>query len=592
MHFAHLDSEEQKEQIDYKATFKLIYRLLKPYKKDFFFAFCFLTGSTVFTLLNPIIAKHIIDVSIQKKDVLSLVSFTSFFFINAVLIFVFDYLLGMRLVKTGQKIIVALKRRMLDHIMGLGLDFYSSHPVGTLTARIQSDTSALYDLFTNTVVPIFQDMFTFIAVFSIMAFFNLKLTLLFLPFFPVMLFLVYLFVRISSPVFIKTRRMASEITYYLTEQLNGTAVLQAYNRQKDSADGLYDINRRKFNADYHAELYGVIFFTSILFLQPAATATIFGVGGGMVLGGKLSVGVLVMFILYITQLFEPIMRFTEHVSTIQRSFSAGHRITRILAMKPSIEESQEPVRISSIEKDIEFRHVWMKYKPEGNWILKDISFRLEKGRSLAIAGETGGGKTTITNLLFRFYEFQKGEILIDGRDIRTIEQKSLRSAIGLIQQDIYLFPGTIMDNLKMMDKSISDERVFRAIKLMELDSFFRKHPLNKKIVEKGANLSIGEKQVIALARALILNQEILVLDEATSHMDPYTEQVVTNAVNKISEHKTLIIIAHRLSTIKNVDRIMMVSEGELKESGTHGELMAAGGLYSKYYKLQYGEGGK
>ena len=234
--------------------------------------------------------------------------------------------------------------------------------------------------------------------------------------------------------------------------------------------------------------------------------------------------------------------------------------------------------------------MWLRYAEDTPWVLKDISFTLPRGKSLAIVGETGGGKTSITNLLFKFYTAAKGKILIDGIDLSEISLNSLRTSIGLVQQDIYLFPGTIMQNLKLMDDNIPDAMVHDAIRSVGLEDFFKRQGLGKNIVEKGTNLSAGEKQVIALARAMVLNQEVLVFDEATSHIDPYTERLINTAMRRLIRSKTLIIIAHRLSTIRNSDNILLVSEGEIKESGTHSELLAKGGTYAKFYRLQFGEG--
>lgn len=583
------EGHDPKEKIDYKATFRLIFGLIKPRKWAFGLAFGYMVLSTLISLANPIVAKYIIDTAIPARNTHDLLLATGVFFFNTVLFLVFNYLLMMQLVKAGQDIMVELKERMLGHMLGLDLEFYSANQVGRLTARVQADTSTLYELFTNTAVTIFNDAFMFLAVFGIMGMYNLKLTLILLPVFPVILAFTWLFVHVSSPVFISVRKLAAEVSAFLTEQINGIGVIQAFSREENVSGRLDELNARKFKVELRGELYAVIFFLTVLFLHPASTAAVFGAGGAMVLGGKLTVGVLVMFILYLGQLFEPIFRFSEHISIIQRSFSAGHRIARILAIKPTLTEPPQPHYLASVREGIEFRNVWMRYKKDAEWVLKDISFKLPRGNSMAIVGETGGGKTTVTSLLFRFYDFEKGRIEVDGTDLRKLSLKSLRSAIGLVQQDIYLFPGTVMDNLKMMDKSIPDARVHDAIRLMGLESFFKKHPLDKKVVEKGANLSIGEKQVVALARAMVLDQEVLVLDEATSHMDPYTERLITGAIKHLLKHKTLIIIAHRLSTVKNVDNILLVTGGEIKESGTHDELLAAGGLYSKYYKLQFGE---
>lgn len=583
------DGQDQKEKIDYKATFRLILFLIRPRKLQFAAAGAFMVIATLISLANPMVAKYIIDTAIPCKSQKALYAAAGVYLLNSTLFLLFTYLLNMRLVKTGQSIIVELKERMLRHMLSLDLEYYSANQVGRLSARVQSDTGALYNLFTGTVVPIFNDIFTFFAVFGIMAFFNLKLTLFLLPIFPAMLLFTRVFVRKSSPVFVSVRKLAAEVSAFLTENINGIGVIQAFGREAGTAAKLDELNARKFRTEFRAEFFTVIFFTSIMFLRPAATGTIFGVGGTQVMHGTLTIGVLVMFILYIGQLFDPIFQFSEHISTIQRSFSAGHRISRILATKPAITEPARPHFMTAVRDAIEFRNVSMRYAPGSDWVLKDVSFRLPRGSSMAIVGETGGGKTTVANLLFRFYDFEKGRILIDGKDISSLSLRSLRSAIGLVQQDIYLFPGTIMDNLKLMDAEVPDAKVHEAVRLIGLESFFHKHPLTKKVVEKGANLSIGEKQVIAMARAMVLDQEVLVLDEATSNMDPYTERLITNAIRNLVKHKTLLIIAHRLSTIKHVDRILLISEGEIKEAGTHPELLKQNGIYSRFYKLQFGE---
>ena len=387
------------------------------------------------------------------------------------------------------------------------------------------------------------------------------------------------------------RKLTSEITGFLTEHINAITLLQAYNREKMAADKLEVINKKKFNAELSGEFMSIIFYLSIILLSPISIAIILGVGGGWAIDGAISIGTLVMFILYIDTLFEPVFRLSEHISIIQRSFAAGQRIHRILERRPAIIDIPKPRYIHSIKEGIEFRNVWMRYADDAQWVLKDISFNLPKGKSLAIVGETGGGKTTVTNLLFKFYTPQKGRILIDGVDLPDISLNSLRAAIGLVHQDIYLFPGTIMQNLKLMDDALPDSMVHDAIKTIGLETFFKHHSLSKHIVEKGVNLSAGEKQVISLVRAMVLNQEVLVLDEATSHIDPYTERLINTAMQRLIKHKTMIVIAHRLSTIRNADNILLISEGEIKESGTHNQLLERGGIYSKFYKLQFGENG-
>jgi ATP-binding cassette subfamily B multidrug efflux pump len=584
------DEHDPKERINYRAALRLLSGVIGTRKVPFLIAFGYMVVATLLSLLIPIIAKYVIDTALPAGDIRALLLATAVYLLTTLLFLFFNYLQVLQLAKAGQDLIVDLKERILAHMLTLDLQFYSSTPVGRLTARVQADTSTLYALFTNTVITIVNDALMFGVVFCIMAYYNLKLTLILVPVFPVLALLGWIFVRVTSPMFVKVRKIAAEVPGFLTEQLNGIGVLQAFSREADTSTKMENLNRRKFSAEIGVELYTVVFFLMIIFLHPATTAAVFGYGGRMVMAGNLTVGIIVMFVLYLGYLFEPIFRFSEHLSVIQRSFSAGHRISKILELRPTMTEPEKPHYLATVRDSIDFRNVWMRYTDEAAWVLKNVSFSLPRGKSLAILGETGGGKTTVTSLLFRFYDFQKGHIEIDGTDIRELSLGSLRSAIGLVQQDIYLFPGTVMENLKLMDASIPDSRVHDAIRLMGLEQFFKRHPLDKKVQDKGANLSIGEKQVISLARAMVLDQEVLVLDEATSNMDPHTERLITTAIKNLLSHKTVIIIAHRLSTVRNADRVMMISGGEVKELGTHDELLAAGGLYSKYHRLQFGEG--
>ena len=586
---AHYDeSQDQKEKINYKATFRMLYSLMAPQKRGFAVAAVWLTLSSALNLLSPIIAKYIIDTAMPAKDYRLVIFSVTALFSNSLLFLVFTYFLRMGLVRTGQQIMTNLKKKMLGHMLGLDLPFYAQYPVGRLMARVQSDTASLYELFTETSITIFRDILMFFVTFGILAFFNLRLTLLLMSVLPFVMIVSVIFLHKSSTMFVTVRKLASEISGFLSEHVSAIALLQAYNREAMAAARLNAVNKRKFDAELSAEIMSIIFFLAVILLSPISIAMILGVGGGWALEGGISIGTLVMFILYVDKLFEPVFRLSEHISIIQRS---GHRIARIMERRPAITDPAKPHFIHSMRDSIEFRDVWMKYAPEDPWVIKGVSFTLRKGKSLAIVGETGGGKTTITNLLFKFYTPQKGRILIDGADISEISLKSLRTAIGLVQQDIYLFPGTIMQNLKLMDDAVPDALVHDAIKTIGLDAFFKHHSLNKQIVEKGVNLSAGEKQVISLVRAMVLNQEVLALDEATSHIDPYTERLINTAMRRLLKQKTMIVIAHRLSTIKYADEIILISEGEVKERGTHAALLAHGGIYSRFYKLQFGDSG-
>ncbi|GAB4033066.1 MAG: ABC transporter ATP-binding protein [Elusimicrobiota bacterium] len=583
-----LQDIDKKEKIDYKSALKLVYNLSVPYRKSLGVAFLYLLLSTGTSLLIPILAKYAIDEAIKTKNFKYLIIIMSAYLANSLLFLSLNYISSMRLIKTGQDLILGLKKKLYEHLLSLDTDYYSRTPVGKIMARVQSDSSALYELFTQTVVSIFKDILMFMAIFAIMFYYNAELAKILLPVVIFIVVIVKIFIDKSSSVFVSVRKLISEISGFLSERLNSVATIQSFNKAAQEEDSLNNLNRKKFDMALKAEFYSIIFFMTLIMFDPISKALIFGYGGSRVLSGSLSVGALVMFVLYVGQLFEPIFMFSEHISIIQKSFSAGHRINSLLALRPKIINSENPVYLDSFKKGIRFEKVFMKYEQASDWIIKDLTFEIPKGKTIAVVGKTGGGKTTLTNLLLRFNDYQKGEIYIDGIELKKVNIKSIRKLIGLVQQDIYLFPGTVAENLKLMDKSVDESRLEYAVKTLELEYFYRKHPLNKKITEKGNNLSQGEKQIIALTRSMVLDQEILCLDEATSNIDPYTERMLTRAIKNVMKHKTMMIIAHRLSTIESADTIIFLNNGEIAELGSHDELLAKKGHYFRYYSLQTG----
>ncbi len=579
---------DKKEKIDYKSTFSLVYSLSRPYRKELATAFVYLIFSTLTSLAVPVLAKYAIDKAIKVKDSKLLLIIMGAYLANALIFLFFNYISSMKLIKTGQELILGLKKKLYEHLLSLDTDYYAKTPPGKIMARVQSDTSALYELFTQTAVSIFKDLLLFIAIFAIMFYYNSRLASLLLPVVLIIAAIVKIFIDKSSAIFVNVRKLIGEISGFLAERLNAVSTVQSFNKTAQEESALEELNMKKFKTALKAEFYSIVFFMTIIMFDPISKAMIFGYGGKEVMAGTLSVGALVMFILYAGQLFEPIFMFSEHISVIQKSFSAGHRINSLLGVKPRIIEDKNPVYIDSFKQAVRFQDVWMKYDESSDWILKNINLEIQKGKTLAVAGKTGGGKTTLTNILLRFNDYQKGCVFIDDCELKKINIKSVRKLIGLVQQDIYLFPATVAENLKLMDSSIEDSRIDYAIKILELDYFYKKHPLNKKITERGNNLSQGEKQIIALTRSMVLDQEILCLDEATSNIDPYTERMLTRAIKNVMRHKTMLIIAHRLSTIESADKIVFLHNGEIAEEGSHNELLEKKGHYYKYYSLQTG----
>lgn len=532
--------------------------------------------------------KHAIDSDLPSGDYPRLLCTIGLYLLSSTLFLLFTYLLHVRLEVIGQGIIAELKNKLLAHVLSLSFSFYDKNPVGRLTARVETDTGTLKKLFSETSVLLFKDLLLFFGTIAVMTWFHFKLTLAASAIFPFAVLGMYLFVRKSSPLFLAVRKITVEIAAFLNEHLQAMGVLQCFNREESVRKKLDELNAKKFGAEFKAEFTAVFFFTSMFFLEPVAIALILGIGGKWALSQEITIGILVMFILYVQQIFDPLLHLSEHLNTIQRSFAGAQRIFDLLDTRPEVVDPKSPAPLSGIKKGIEFRNVWFRYREDGPWILKDVSFTAPARSRCALVGDTGGGKTTIVSLLFKFYVPQKGSILIDGTDIRDLSQKDLRALLGLVQQDIFLFPGTLMDNLKLMDSSVPDEKVFAAARMLGADQVTCGFSYDMQVLEKGANLSVGEKQVFSLIRAMVLNPEVLVLDEATSSVDPHTERVIRNASHTLLGGRTSIIIAHRLATVLEADQILVVSGGEIKERGAHRTLLKKGGLYSRLFKLQFG----
>jgi len=568
------------EKINYKHSIKLIYKFGLKYKNKFLKAFFLFLITNIIRILSPLIIKQIIDVSIKNRDLSYFFELMLIYFFLNFIFFILSYQSLVILIKNGQLLISELKNSVYKKILGIDIDYFSKNNPGKLAARIQSDTSSLYEVFTEMSISIFVDIFVFIAIFLIMAYNNFKITLILFPVVLFMFALTYFYIVKTQKYFIDVRRKIADLSAFLSENIGFINLIKIFGVKDVIEEKHNDVNYKKFEKVFFIEMIASIFFISITLLDPLSKTIIFGYGGIKVLNNEVTIGLLVMFILYIGQLFEPIFRFSEYLSIIQKSFASAQRINSILNEKNKIITGDK--YIEEFNNEIVFDDVWMKYD-SSNWILKGVSFKLKKGKNIAIVGRTGEGKTTLVNVLLRFYDYQKGSIKIDGIELKDISFNSLRRIIGMVWQDVYLFPGSIMDNLKMMDDDIDDEKVFYSIKTLGLGEYYRKININKTVKEKGANLSAGEKQIVSITRAMVLNQNIIIFDEATSNIDPYTEKIITDSIKKLMKHKTIIIIAHRLSTIENSDNIVFLHNGEIVEFGTHNELMKKKNYYYNFY---------
>lgn len=571
-----------KEKINYRRAFKFLFPFIKSRKDKFIKLILIFSFASILRLLIPVVIKRIIDNAILSGNKKYLIFAGCVYLILNIVYFLMSYFGLFYLIKTSQHLIYEIKNKLYKHIAGLDIDYFVKNNPGRIGARIQNDTNAVYDLFSEFALSIFVDIGVFVAIFFIMAYHSFTLTLILFPTVISIFFVVYFFVKKSQSVFLEVRRKIANLTSHISEFINLLGIIKLHRSENFVLERFDKSNFDKFLKTVSAEYIAILFFLIILLFDPISKSAIFGYGGLSVLENKLTIGTLVMFMLYISQLFEPLFRFTEYVSIFQKSFASVERINQIFLIQPSIQKSGHI--IEGVES-IVFDDVWMQYPNTNEWVLKGLSFNLKKGNSLAIVGRTGEGKTTITNLILRFYEYQKGSILINGKDIRTIDIMSIRRHIGLVQQDMYLFPSSLRDNIRLMDTRITDQKIISVIKTLGIEDFLRKYPLDFMILEKGANISTGEKQIISLIRALVLEQEVIILDEATSNVDPYTEQLITSAIKKIMKQKTMIIIAHRLSTVENADYIGFLKDGRFVEFGNHNYLMSLKGNYYNYWML-------
>lgn len=549
---------------------------------------------------NTTLAAYVSDgaVSLTADDLKELRHYDFIGILHAALLYLLMLLLGFALnaadtwmlQKMGQKIIYQMREDVFCHIHGLSLNFFNQTPVGKLVTRVSNDTEAVNELFSTILVKLFKNIVLIIGYAVVMISIDARMAGYSFLLLPLVAVLTFFFRFLSRKAYQITRNKITELNTFLSEHISGMRLIQIFAREEEKYKQFEKKSGELFAANWREVMTFAIFRPTIDLLSVVATIIILGVGSASVLGGTLSIGTLFIFITYISSFFKPIQELAEQFGTLQSSLASAEKVFSILDEKPEIVNPQNPTDIV-IKGRIEFRHVWFAYEKD-DYILKDVSFVINPGEKIAFVGATGAGKSSILNLIGRYFDIQKGEILIDGVDIREIDTDVLRCAVGQVQQDVFIFTGDIKSNISLRNEVISLEDVKRAARIVGADSFIEKLPggYDEPVTERGSTLSAGQRQLLSFARTLAYNPAILVLDEATANIDTETEVMITEALEKLMEGRTTIMVAHRLSTIQHADKIIVMHEGQIAESGSHQELLAQDGIYRKLYELQLADG--
>ncbi|RJP56612.1 MAG: ABC transporter ATP-binding protein [Ignavibacteriales bacterium] len=570
---------------------KLMRRLLgyvKPYKKYVVIAIILNIVVAALGPVRPYLTKIAVDDYIVESDYNGLLLISAIL-IGALLIqSVIQYFLTYYTQLMGQKIIFDLRVKIFSHIQKLALRFFDKTPIGRLVTRTTNDVEALNELFSSGIVMVFSDIFIIFWILIFMFFMSWDLSLVTLSVLPILIYGTFLFRRKVRDAYRDVRFHLARLNSYMQEHVTGMSIVQIFSKEKDELKKFSNINADHRKANIDSIFYYAVFYPVVEILSSLAIALIIWYGGGQVVQNAMTIGVLFAFIQYTEMFFRPIRDLSEKYNIMQTAMASSERIFKLLDNETFVKNPDHPKELNNVKGEIEFKNVWFAYNPD-EYVLRDISLKINPGETIALVGHTGAGKTSIINILTRFYDIQKGEILIDGVNISEIDKRDLRKFISIVLQDVYLFSGTIKSNISLGSPNVTDEQVIAAAKFVGADKFIEKLPnkYDEEVKEKGATLSVGQKQLISFARALAYNPQVLILDEATSSIDTESEILIQQAIEKLLVGRTSIVVAHRLSTIQNADKIIVMHKGEIREIGTHQDLLAKQGIYYKLYQLQY-----
>ncbi len=575
-----------------KFSFALLRRVLSyatPYKRMFAFA---AIASVVFAFISPVrpwLTQYTLDHFIVKPDKDMLLTMTlimvGMLLLETLLQFLNEYLAGW----LGQTIIRDMRTKLFDHINHLHLQYFDKTPIGTLVTRVVSDMEAISDIFSEGLLVILGDMLKLIVIISVMFYSNWKLALISLSIFPLLLIGANMFKNGVNRSFNEVRTQIARLNAFVQEHITGMSVVQIFNREEDEMNKFLKINAAHRDANIRSIWYYSIFFPFIEILSSVSIGLIIWWGGRGVFDNTFTVGQLVAFIMYINMLFRPIRMIADRFNTLQMGIVASDRVFKVMdTINPMNDAKEQKLDANNTRGNIEFKNVWFAYSDE-NYVLKNISFQVKQSETIALVGATGSGKSSIASLINRFYEYSKGEILIDGINIRDCELNSLRANIGIVLQDVFLYSDTIANNISLGNPTIKREQIVDAAKVVGAHDFIMRLPGNYdyNVMERGATLSVGQRQMISFIRAYLYNPAILILDEATSSIDTESEMLIQRATEVLMKNRTSLVIAHRLATIQRANKIIVLEKGEIIESGAHSELLALNKHYRKLYELQF-----
>ncbi|NLL42038.1 MAG: ABC transporter ATP-binding protein [Firmicutes bacterium] len=520
--------------------------------------------------------------AILRLGLLLFIVVTAGFGLNYVQAYILQY--------TGQRIVFDIRQELFTHLQRLALRFFDTNPVGRLVTRVTNDTQNLHEMYTAVLVNLFKDIFMIMGIIVVMFRMDVRLALVSMATLPLIVVITAVFRIKAREAYRVTRVRLARINANFAENIAGIRLVQIFRQERRKFKEFDDVNSSHFRASMRELKVYAVFRPSIELVYSLALAILLWVGGGQLLRGMVDFGVLYAFVNYLELFFRPINDLTEKYNIMQSSMASAERIFLILDEDPAIAESETPRPMGEVKGHIEFRNVWFAYVGE-DWVLRDVSFTVEPGQTVAFVGATGAGKTTIMNLLSRFYDIQKGQILIDGQDIKNLSKSELRRNVGLVMQDVFMFAGTIAENITLNNPDISLEQVKKVAEHVNADHFINALPskYEEPVTERGSTLSAGQRQLLAFARALAYDPAVLILDEATANIDTETEMLIQDALPRLLKGRTSLVVAHRLSTIQDADAIIVLHKGKIREQGTHQELLAQKGLYHNLFLLQYKE---